>query len=692
MLNIVLIGQCCFSQTPYTWNSVVVGGGGFVPGIIYHPKQRGLVYARTDMGGAYRWDNSMGKWIPLTDMMDRTNSDYMGILSIALDPNDANRLYMECGKYTQHWAGVGAVLSSLDQGRSWSIIPLPVKIGGNEDGRGAGERLQVDPNFGTILFMGTTRDGLWRSTDHGKSWSKAESFHPSNINFILFDPASSTAGNATSRIFTATVNIDGQSLYRTDDGGVTWNVVPGQPTGVMEIQGCIADTILLVTTANNQGPNGATAGSVWQYNISSGTWKDISPSSGLYGFTGISVYKKNPNILAVSTLDRWKPQDEIYLSTDGGATWHHRLTNAVLDHSFAPYTQGDIKPHWLAALSMDPFDSSKVMFGTGYGIWATDNFISSAPTWYFRDQNLEETVPIQIISSPQCPLFSAMGDIDGFRHNTLDRSPIDRFSPYKGTTLAIAYAGKIPSMLVKAFHSSPFGAYSTNGGNTWTDFGNIPAYAKNGGSCSIAISVDGKSIVWCPTGSFLSYSEDNGTTWKNCSGGVLSVSPVADRTNPGKFYAYDAEHGQVWISTDKGKSFHKAAGGLPVWTEWSQLDATVAAVPEHDGDIWICCADGGLFHSSDSAFHAIRNQSVTAAYHIGFGKSKNDNDYPAIYLYGIINGTIGFFRSDNAGQTWIRINDDHHQFGWIHQITGDPRVYGRCYISAEGRGIFYGEP
>jgi len=39
----------------YTWKTVIAGGGGFVPGIIYHPAARGLAYARTDMGGAYRW-------------------------------------------------------------------------------------------------------------------------------------------------------------------------------------------------------------------------------------------------------------------------------------------------------------------------------------------------------------------------------------------------------------------------------------------------------------------------------------------------------------------------------------------------------------------------------------------------------------------------------------------------------------
>lgn len=644
------------------------------------------------MGGAYRWDNSAGKWVPLTDMMTRNNADYMGILSIGLDRNDTNRIYMECGKYTQSWAGTGAVLASTDKGNNWTIIPLSIKVGGNEDGRGAGERLQVDPNLGSILFMGTTANGLWKSTNHASTWTKVSSFSPTNVNFVLFDPTSSSPGNATQRIFVAVVDTSGQSLYRSDNGGSSWTVVPGQLHKVMAIRADIADTLLYITFANYQGPNSATAGSVWKCGIPSGTWKNISPSSGSYGFSGIAVYPKNPNIIIVSTLDRWSPRDEVYMSTNGGTSWTTRLTSATLEYSYAPYV-GTNTPHWLAALAMDPFDSSKAMFGTGYGIWACDNLSSSTPMWHFRDENLEETVAMQIISPPFTNLLSVMGDVGGFRHDNLDVSPPNRYFPNKWSTMSIAFAGKVPSKIVKAHNSpSPFGSYSTDGGTTWRDFSTWPTGTTAGGSWAIAVSADGSTIVWGPTGTLMSYSTNNGKTWTTCGGGVPLVSPMADRVNPNKFYAYDGVNGRMWVSTDGGKTFSQGVGGLPGVPSWSTQDGNVTAVPGYEGDLWICCGSSGLYRSINSGVSAPKVSTVTEAYRLGFGKALNAGGYPAVYLFGTVNGVLGFFRSDNTGASWTRINDSNHQFGWMHQITGDPRVYGRCYISAEGRGISYGQP
>jgi hypothetical protein len=53
-------------------NGMFAGGGGFVPGIVFNPSVKGLAYARTDIGGAYRL-NSDDTWTPLTDFANTTS-------------------------------------------------------------------------------------------------------------------------------------------------------------------------------------------------------------------------------------------------------------------------------------------------------------------------------------------------------------------------------------------------------------------------------------------------------------------------------------------------------------------------------------------------------------------------------------------------------------------------------------------
>jgi hypothetical protein len=71
-----------------------------------------------------------------------------------------------------------------------------------------------------------------------------------------------------------------------------------------------------------------------------------------------------------------------------------------------------------------------------------------------------------------------MGDIDGFRHETdLDQSPsYGRLSPQYGTNTSIAYAENVAGKLVRVHNtvSGNYGAYSTDGGVTWTAFSSFP--------------------------------------------------------------------------------------------------------------------------------------------------------------------------------------------------------------------------
>jgi hypothetical protein len=72
---------------------------------------------------------------------------------------DPNRVYLAVGTYTQRWAGQGAILRSTDRGATFEITPMPVKMGGNEDGRSNGERLAVDPNAPDILTSARVVEG-----------------------------------------------------------------------------------------------------------------------------------------------------------------------------------------------------------------------------------------------------------------------------------------------------------------------------------------------------------------------------------------------------------------------------------------------------------------------------------------------------------------------------------------------------
>jgi len=126
----------------YRWRNVEIVGGGYVPGVIFNESEPGLVYARTDIGGAYRWDTRSNRWIPLLDWVGADEWGLTGVDSIATDPVDPNRVYVLAGTYTNFFdPNNGAILRSKNRGRTWERTPLPFKSGGNMPGRNQGERL-----------------------------------------------------------------------------------------------------------------------------------------------------------------------------------------------------------------------------------------------------------------------------------------------------------------------------------------------------------------------------------------------------------------------------------------------------------------------------------------------------------------------------------------------------------------------
>lgn len=699
--------------TAYRWRNVVIGGTGFITGVLFHPAVRGLAYARTDIGGAYRWDDGAARWTPLTDHLGWDDWNLLGVEALAVDPAHPDRLYAALGTYAQSWAGNGAVLRSADRGATWTRTDLDVKLGANEDGRGAGERLLVDPRDSDILWLGTRHDGLLKSTDRGATWAPVTGFpatvNPSGqgITFLVAAGRAVYAGWGDGDGTSGTTN-----LYRTTDG-TAWQAVPGQPSGTaakVPVRAAYdAPTReLYVTYANAPGPNGQSDGSVHKLRTTTGKWADVTPvkpggttsggSADTFGYGGVAVDACRAGTVVVSTNNRWADVDTLFRTTDGGRTWTSLKDAAVFDVSETPFLNwGGDKPKfgwWIQALAVDPYDSKHIVYGTGATLYGTRDLKRWAP----QIRGLEETAVRQLISPPvgEAHLISGLGDIGVMYHERLTASPSRGMAtnPVFGSATGLAQAAAKPAYVVRTgWGDNGNGAYSHDGGQTWAPFAAQPDIAKSAPG-PIATNADGSTLLW----SFVHWdgtkyaahrSTDNGTTWSEVSSFPKGAMPVADPADPALFHAYDTDTGTLYVSTDSGRSFTARAAGLPSGDSQFKL----VAAPGRSGDLWISTKWNGLYRSTDGGATVAKVASCWASYTLGFGKAADGADYPAIYQVGSTETITAVYRSDDEAKTWVRINDDAHQWGWTGEvIVGDPRVHGRVYLATNGRGIQYGEP
>jgi xyloglucan-specific exo-beta-1,4-glucanase len=768
VLLLATFSQSAFAQ--YTWNNVRIVAGGFVPGIVYHPNAQGLVYARTDIGGLYKSTNGGANWTPLLDWVNWSNWGYSGVLSVAVDPENANTVYAAVGGYTNSWdPNNGAILKSTDQGSTWTVAPLPFKIGGNMPGRGNGERLAVDPNNSNLIYFGATGNttstfGLWKSTNGGSSWSQVTSFtavgdwqddptDPNGYNsqkqgifWVNFDPRTVVSG-VTQNIYVGVATKTAPTIYHSSNGGSTWSAIPGQPTtdcggdGIMPTKAAIDPTTgtMYVTYGEKAGPYDDEKGDVYTYNSSTGAWTNVTPvtndcmargSGNIYfGFNGLSVSKSNPNVVMETGHSSWWPDTWIFRSTNNDVTatnvWHWTRYPSMgyeivypQDISMSPWLKFPASPvcsgsgggrpgpienpkiGWMtAALAIDPFNTNNFLYGTGATIYGSSN----ANLWgsgtlaniSVMANGIEETSIIDFAVPPSGPmLLSGVGDIRGFYHTDVTKVPSAQYNALTSTN-SLDFGQGVPAQVVRAGNGDSSNcensyAYSTNGGQSWTIGGGQPSGVTGSNNDSIAISPDGKRVVWAPNGTTAAYTSTNWTaaspTWTAITGLPAQAKVRADRLTVNKFYGF--ANGVFYVSTN-GTSFTAASSaGLPT-------SAKIVPVYNKANDVWLVSPDpttGGVWHTTDGGTTFTKVTSVVLADGIGFGAPVSGATYPTIFLAGEVGTVRGYYASTDGGNTWKQINDSNHNWYYSgYVITGDPNRVGRVYIATNGRGIIYGD-
>ncbi|MGA8531927.1 MAG: hypothetical protein WB622_19550, partial [Acidobacteriaceae bacterium] len=582
---------------------------------------------------------------------------------------------------------------------------------------------------------------LWRSTDRGVTWNRVASFPditeptraaPSQtpgdgIVFVQFapDPASSDVRHTpsdTRTIYAGVSLVNRANLFVSTDAGATWKPVPGAPTQYRPTRAALAsDGTLYIAYGNAPGPSRMTNGGVWKLDTPTGAWTDITPerpgSGKEFGYAAVAVDAHHPSTVIASTYDHYFGGGEnIFRSTDAGKTWKPLFGGThggVFDYSLAPYA----KPtpiHWLFDVAIDPTNPDHAVFTTGYGGWETHDLTavdSGRPThWSIMVPGIEETVALALHSPAEgAHLVSGIGDYGGFVHWDLNRSPLAGSSapPRFGNTTGLASAALHPNIVVRVGDSAERkpGAsisYSLDSGHTWQPTSRDPQPNRSAGT--IAVAADGVAWVWTPQHEAPSLTRDRGATWTRVRGLAAATRVIADPHDPRTFYALSLFERKLMVSTDGAAHFtaepftlqdapppnHAPRGDIRGGQD--QLYAT----PGRSGDLWIAAFDG-LWHAASVTAQPTtvvftRLPGVQQIQAFGFGKAAPGHTFPALYLTGTLQGQPGVFRSDDAARSWVRINDNGHQWGLVLQITGDPRVYGRVYVGTHGRGILYGDP
>jgi hypothetical protein len=117
------VPQVKLTSAPYAWENVQIVGGGFVDGIVFHPTEKGLRYARTDIGGAYRWNDAARHWEPLLDWVPYPDRNLMGVESIAVDPCVPTTV-VRPSSVRRSLSSSAATRMAVATGNAWRLIPM----------------------------------------------------------------------------------------------------------------------------------------------------------------------------------------------------------------------------------------------------------------------------------------------------------------------------------------------------------------------------------------------------------------------------------------------------------------------------------------------------------------------------------------------------------------------------------------
>ena len=305
------------------WRCIGPHRGGRTVGAVGVPSQPNVFYIGVNNGGVWKTNDFGRTWKPIFD--DQPTGS---IGDVIVSPSNPTVIYVGSGEGLQRPdLSVGdGIYKSTDGGKTWINTGL-------KDGQQIGG-LAIDPKdenrvFAAVLghpYGPNTERGVYRTTDGGKTWEQVlykdentgaiqVSIDPNNSNIIYADMWAGRLGPWENGAW----NGKESGLFKSTDGGTTWKkLLTGLPTteqGLGRIGFCIApsNSNRLYATVD-----AGKYGGIYRSNDAGETWENINADERLWergsDFAEIKADPKNEDIVYTADVVVWK-------SMNGGKTW-----------------------------------------------------------------------------------------------------------------------------------------------------------------------------------------------------------------------------------------------------------------------------------------------------------------------------------------------------------------------------------
>jgi photosystem II stability/assembly factor-like uncharacterized protein len=376
------------------WRSIGPFRGGRTRAVAGVPSQANVFYIAQVNGGVWKTDDYGRTWTPIFD--DQPTGS-VGCIAVA--PSDANIIYVGSGEGLQRPdLSVGdGIYKSTDAGKTWTHLGL-------RDGQQI-PQIAVDPRDANHILVAVAghpygpnpERGIFRSTDGGKTFEKVlykdENVGGADVTIDPKNPDTAYASLWEARQGpweNAAWNGNGGGIFKSTDGGKTWRQLGGGlPDGIIQANLAIAPSTTQRVMASVATPNGV---NLYRSDDGGDSWsiatKDTRPA-GRIGGGDLCVTRfdpKNPDIVYAASTVSWK-------SVDGGKTWT----------AFRGAPGGDDYQNvWVS-----PSNSDVVMLGSDQGAIITTNGGKSWSSWYNQPTaqlyhvNADNAFPYRLCSGQQ---------------------------------------------------------------------------------------------------------------------------------------------------------------------------------------------------------------------------------------------------------------------------------------------------